>query len=77
MCCGRSRKNFIGSPSPASIVTRRAPGEVILQYVGRTALTVMGPVTGACYRFERPGAQLPVDPRDGQAMVAVPVLRMM
>jgi hypothetical protein len=45
------------------------------QYVGRTAATVTGGVTGARYHFARPGAVVPVDPRDRRSVSQVPVLR--
>jgi hypothetical protein len=48
---------------------------VFFEYVGRTALSVVGPATGKHYRFERPGARLEVDLRDRRAMAAVPNLR--
>jgi len=46
-----------------------------LEYIGRTALVLTGPVTGHRYRFEQPGARLPVDCRDEHSLRAVPVLR--
>ncbi len=47
----------------------------MFQYLGKTALTVVGPVTGARYRFERPGSQLFVNPRDRAGLSRVPVLK--
>jgi hypothetical protein len=52
----------------------RADG-MMFEYVGRTALTVAGPVSGATYRFPGPGARQRVDPRDQIALAKVPVLR--
>ena len=46
-----------------------------LEYVGRTALVVTGPYTGARYRFHQPGARLTVDARDRHAMLSIPMLR--
>jgi hypothetical protein len=43
--------------------------------MGKTGLTVMGPVTGRRYRFPSPGSLLAVDERDGPAMIGVPNLR--
>ena len=70
MCCGRTR--------PVSASPRLQPparGGTLFTYLGRTALTVTGPVTGAIYRFTTPGAQLRVDARDVPALQKVPVLR--
>ena len=50
----------------------RAP---YVEYVGRTALVVTGPYTGARYRFLQPGARVSVDSRDRQAMLSIPMLR--
>ncbi len=46
-----------------------------VEYIGRTALVVTGPYTGARYRFDQPGARLSVDARDRQAMLSIPMLR--
>ncbi len=45
------------------------------EYMGKTAVTVVGPITGASYRFERTGSRLRVDSRDRAGLVQVPVLR--
>ena len=47
---------------------------VRFQYVGRTGLTVIGAVSGKHYRFDRPGAQVVVDPRDRASLLVVPNL---
>lgn len=52
------------------------PTQPLFEYVGATALTVIGPVSGRRYRFERTGARLTADPRDGNALQTVPLLRM-
>jgi hypothetical protein len=57
---------------PVSSATRNKP---LFEYVGATALTVIGPASGLRYRFDRPGARLAVDPRDRLALEAVPLLR--
>jgi hypothetical protein len=44
-------------------------------YTGNTGLTVVSPITGKRYRFERTGAQTDVDPRDRSWMSFVPNLR--
>jgi len=46
-----------------------------LIYTGATALTAIGGGTGHCYRFDHPGARLPVHPRDVPGLMAIPALR--
>ena len=48
---------------------------VYFQYVGRTGLSVIGPMSGKRYRFDRHGATIPADPRDRRSLAAVPGLR--
>lgn len=79
-CCGKtpeaSQAAFASKPTPAagfSAPVRQF--EPRFAYVGATALTVVGPVTGRRYRFERPFAQLAVDPRDRPGLARVPTLR--
>lgn len=45
------------------------------RYVGQTALTVRGPISGRLYRFDRPGITIATDPRDRRALSTVPMLR--
>jgi hypothetical protein len=56
--------------TPAARQTR-----VFFEYVGPTALTVIGPVTGKSYRFARHGARVEVDLKDRRSVAAVPTLR--
>jgi hypothetical protein len=56
------------SPPPRAQVTA-------FQYIGTTALTAIGPVSGRQYRFSHPGAVLEVDPRDMASLVGVPKLQ--
>ncbi len=44
-------------------------------YAGNTGLTVVSPITGRRYRFDRPGAQVDVDARDRSWISFVPKLR--
>lgn len=48
---------------------------VLVEYTGPTALVLTGPITGARYSFDQPGARLEVDVRDRQVILSVPVLR--
>ena len=87
-CCGQqrsasrpSRGNATARPTndggasagPAGHAADRS--HAYFQYVGRTAATVTGGVTGARYHFARPGAVVRVDPRDRRSVSQVPVLR--
>jgi hypothetical protein len=55
--------------------TTSDPRTVVFEYIGRTALTAIGGVTGQRYRFEEPGARLAVDQRDRASLNASPVLK--
>jgi len=57
-------------PAPAP-----AAAGLPFEYVGATALTVIGPATGKRYRFERTGATVSIDPRDAPAFSVVPNVR--
>jgi len=45
------------------------------EYTGKTALTVVGNVTGKNYRFSRTGDVQNVDHRDAPGMKMIPVLK--
>ena len=70
-CCGKQRTQLHGSFSSGG----SRPERVFFRYVGRSALTVAGPVSGKYYRFTAPGATVEADPRDAPAMEKVPHLR--
>ncbi len=78
-CCGQQRGQFNGPAIPRNAEPAAPRPEryaaAYFEYVGKTALTAIGPVTGARYRFERPGARVAVDPRDRRSLAAVPNLR--
>jgi hypothetical protein len=84
-CCGKKREQLRpgiqlrpiaptirGSDFRPSLPVYSA---VVFEYVGKTALTAIGPISGRHYRFSRPGAILEVDPRDSASLAAVPNLR--
>ena len=76
-CCGKNRPApwvDTSSPRTASPIPK-TPRAYYFQYVGKTALTALGAVTGHRYRFAGPGALLPVDERDAPSFAAVPNLR--
>lgn len=84
-CCGqnRSQRPTMGplgrlpaDSTPGATAT--PPGARNLaqfEYLGKTALTAIGPVTGRRYRFQGRGARVAVDARDAAGMIAVPNLR--
>jgi hypothetical protein len=80
MCCGRNRKGPQYN-APHRVTTAPAPASAgaqfgsMFRYLGRTALTVVGPITGTRYRFDQPGSQQRVDLRDSPALLRVPVLK--
>jgi hypothetical protein len=70
-CCGKQRTQLTGSFSPGGSVPERH----FFRYVGETALTVAGPLSGKYYRFPAPGATVEADPRDAPSLEQVPQLR--
>jgi len=69
VCCGRNRtQQRTANPRPPGanpyVASPQPPRSVSFVYVGNTAMSVQGPVSGRNYRFERPGARVEVDPRD-------------
>jgi hypothetical protein len=63
----------VGSTAQPDLVLRQ---RAVFEYVGATALMVVGPATGRCYRFDRPGAKLTVDLRDRPTLASIGSLRM-
>jgi hypothetical protein len=81
-CCGRGVPLSISAPSSrfaapvaSGTVPAGRPFVVGFEYTGRTGLTVVGPVSGQRYRFDRPGARVEVDGRDRRGLAGVPHLR--
>jgi hypothetical protein len=82
MCnCGNKRSqynqenNVSSGQIKTSTITSKQYTNSIFEYVGKTALTVVGNITGRRYRFNRPGDLQSIDSRDADGMLAVPVLR--
>lgn len=75
-CCGKTRR-----PQPAenngfqSTIALPPVTFQYFEYVGRTGLTAIGPVTRQRYRFATPGSVVAVDSRDAPSMSGVPNLR--
>jgi hypothetical protein len=80
MCCGRGKTRLqVNTPdrsAPRPELARTNPQAApTFEYIGRTGLTVFGPISGVPYRFDGPGSRIRVDPRDRPAMTAIPVLK--
>ena len=78
-CCGHQREALrSGGGSPPALPPLPLQGQtripVRFRYVGNTALTIHGPVSGKTYRFAAPGAEMEVDGRDASGFSTVPVL---
>jgi len=58
----------------SNVSASRAPERHFFRYVGETALTVAGPVSGKYYRFPAQGATVEADPRDAPSLEQVPQL---
>jgi hypothetical protein len=55
--------------------TEPPPDSAFFEYIGGTAMTVLGPETGRRYRFGWPGALVAVDLKDASSLGSVPHLR--
>ena len=88
MCCGNNThpklsqtRALPGRAAPSSPAAKPGAGARSgipapkFVYTGSTGLTVVSPITGKRYRFERPGARAEVDPRDRPWMTFVPELK--
>ena len=83
-CCGKARQQSrIAAPTPANPPepgrqawpTRKIQTEFVpFEYTGESILTAVGTITRRLYRFDQPGAVVPVDRRDAPGMRAVPNL---
>ena len=74
MCCGNSRTPFRPG-TPASPAPSHVPSGATFENIGRTGLTVVGPVTGRRYHFAGTGARVTVDPRDRASVSTLSALR--
>jgi hypothetical protein len=81
MCCGNSRTQFRPGTStrPARFASSQPqfarPTGGTFENIGRTGLTVVGPVTGRRYHFDKPGSRVTVDPRDRSSVAAIRMLK--
>ena len=62
-----------GASWPASAIKQRS-SVVYFEYTGKSAMTVVGPISGMTYRFPAPGSRAAVDLRDHRHVAAVPTL---
>jgi hypothetical protein len=87
-CCGKSRvqpfilpniatklPGSITRPSGSIAARTGTGGSSTFQYIGKTRLTVIGPVTRRRYDFDRSGVRVSVDPLDGNSLATVPTLK--
>jgi hypothetical protein len=81
MCCGNNRTPFRPGTStrpaqPAGLQSEFArPTGATFENIGGTGLTVVGPVTGRRYHFDKPGSRVTVDPRDRSSVAAIGMLK--
>jgi hypothetical protein len=54
---------------------RPVSSAALYQYTGATGMTVIGPISGATYRFDQPGAKKQIDARDISSLAGLPYLR--
>lgn len=76
-CCGQ-RRTLVGASGTAvepGRASRRVPNPAIYEYVGETAMTVIGAISGLHYRFGYPGAKVQIRPQDVPSMTGLPNLR--
>jgi len=74
-CCGKGRDQAAMQRESIKGTRVTGPSTVVFEYLGQTALSIIGPATRTSYRFDRPGARVMVDARDRHSLAAVPVLR--
>ena len=81
MCnCGKKRDTY---KQPAKTIANKISsnkpvenqGQLNFQYTGKTALTIIGSITGRRYRFNYSGDIQMVDQADAGSMMSVPILK--
>jgi hypothetical protein len=83
MCnCGNKRNEMVSqvfssvdTGTPLQKPPEKMWADVNFRYIGQTALTVTGTITGKRYRFSAAGEEQPIDYRDAGSMMTVPVLK--
>jgi len=82
-CCGQKRTQqrkmssaFAHELAATHTSAGRFPmGRAYFEYIGLTAITVVGNATGRQYRFATPSVPVVVDARDRWSLSRVPLLR--
>jgi hypothetical protein len=75
-CCGSGRAELvIQTQAKPETMRQSAWGAVTFEYTGRSALTVIGPITRTTYYFQGPGSRTLVDGRDSLALASMRMLR--
>lgn len=69
-CCGGNRAAIRAEYEPAAEITKRE-GFTRFEYSGPEAIVVVGPATGARYRFERRGSRVAVHRSDAASLAMV------
>jgi hypothetical protein len=67
--------HVIERPAAAPVAPPARRSTAYFRYLGKTGLTVVGPITGKRYRFDKPGDVVAVDLRDRRSIAGVPNLR--
>lgn len=90
MCCNKQRQQYqqllSKQAEPSTLLNRRQfqePSPHVLaalqkpqfEYTGKTALTVVSPLTGKSYRFPRPATRVEVDTQDRVWLASMPNLK--
>ena len=82
MCnCGKRRTEYSQQTHAGNVNTQKRPPDptpasyASFEYIGKTALTIVGNVSGNRYRFSYPGKRQNIDSRDMPGIMAIPVLK--
>ena len=76
-CCGQKRALAVagGRAVEKKPAGRPVSRMVLFEYTGAAGMTVTGVASGGKYRFDQPGAQVQIDPRDVFSLAGLPNLR--
>lgn len=79
-CCGQARQRLrwvdSNQPTPRhATLGTQSPSLIYFEYIGKTGLTVTGPITGQRYRFPKTGAKIAVDSNDAPSLAVNPNLQ--
>jgi len=78
-CCGKNSsgtvQSFAANPRMHGSQSGGYESGVTFEYLGSTALTAIGGVTGRRYQFSESGACVTTDRRDFLSLLQIPMLR--